>query len=157
MKFKHILILIIFSSFTFAQNSKNSLLKVEYNEYRIYTPKIINVDLGKLVVSNDYSYYSSTIVKKERKGDLKEDETIGVNNIEDKLSEIIINRKENILTERMEENFFLKKKYAIAESLPKMVLFSSISIAFTSVATSSLKMKCVASGLEPVIISSSEE
>lgn len=121
MKFKHILILIIFSSFTFAQNSKNSLLKVEYNEYRIYTPKIINVDLGKLVVSNDYSYYSSTIVKKERKGDLKEDETIGVNNIEDKLSEIIINRKENILTERMEENFFLKKKYAIAESLPKMV------------------------------------
>ena len=83
MNFKHILILIIFSSFTFAQNSKNNLLKVEYNEYRIYTPKIINVDLGKLVVSNDYSYYSSTIVKKERKGDLKEDETIGVDNIED--------------------------------------------------------------------------
>lgn len=121
MNLKHILILIISSSFTFAQNSKNNLLKVEYNEYRIYTPKIINIDLGRLVVSDDYSYYSSTIVKKERKGDLKEDETIGVDNIEDKLSEIIINRKEKVLTERMEENFFLKKKYAITENLPKMI------------------------------------
>lgn len=121
MNFKHIIILIIFSSFASAQNSKNNLLKVEYNEYRIYTPKIINIDLGKLVVSDDYSYYSSTIVKKERKGDLKEDETIGVDNIEDKLSEIVINRKEKVLTERMEENFFLKKKYAITENLPKMI------------------------------------
>lgn len=121
MNFKYIILLIAFSNLTFAQNSKNSLLKVEYNEYRIYTPKIINIDLGKLIVSNEYSYYSSTIIKKERKEDLKDDESIGINNIEDKLSEIIINRKENIITERLEENMFLKKKYAVSENLPKII------------------------------------
>lgn len=121
MNLKHIAFIIIFSTFTFAQNAKSNLLKVEYNEYRIYTPKIINIDLGKLIVSNEYSYYSSTMIKKERKDDLKDDESIGINNIEDKLSEIIINRKENILTERVEENMFLKKKYAVSENLPKMV------------------------------------
>ena len=120
MHLKYMILFFIFSTFTFAQNTKSSLLKVEYNEYRSYTPKIINIDLGKLIVSNEYSYYSSTIIKKERKEDLKDDESIGINNIEDKLSEIIINRKENILIERIEENIFLKKKYAVSESLPKM-------------------------------------
>lgn len=121
MNLKHIIIFIISSTLTFAQSSKNNLLKVEYNEYRIYTPKIINIDLGKLIVSNDYSYYSSTVINKERKGDLKDDESISVNNIEEKLSEIVINRSNKTLTERVEENFFLKKKYAVTESLPKMI------------------------------------
>ena len=74
MHLKYIILFFIFSTFTFAQNTKSSLLKVEYNEYRIYTPKIINIDLGKLIVSNEYSYYISTIIKKERKEDLKDDE-----------------------------------------------------------------------------------
>ncbi|CAM3798437.1 GLPGLI family protein [Flavobacterium gelidilacus] len=120
MNSKFLFFLIIFSTFSFSQNSKNNLLKVEYNEYRIFTPKIINIDLGSLIVSNDFSYYGSSIVKKEKKGDSKDSESFGVTNIEDKLSEIIINRKTNILTERLDENIFLKKKYAVNENLPKM-------------------------------------
>lgn len=122
---KKILIIasLILTQISFCQkNPLNNLLKIEYNEFRIFTPSIINLDLGTLIVSNDYSFYSSKVIKKIKKEKIEDGESIGVNDIKEMLSEIIIDRKKKILTEKLFDNLILKKKYAVYEGLPKMKL-----------------------------------
>lgn len=120
---KKILIIasLILTQISFCQKTPlNNLLKIEYNEFRIFTPSIINLDLGTLIVSNDYSFYSSKVIKKIKKEKIEDGESIGVNDIKEMLSEIIIDRKKKILTEKLFDNLILKKKYAVYEGLPKM-------------------------------------
>ena len=113
---KKILIIasLILTQISFCQKTPlNNLLKIEYNEFRIFTPSIINLDLGTLIVSNDYSFYSSKVIKKIKKEKIEDGESIGVNDIKEMLSEIIIDRKKKILTEKLFDNLILKKKLGI--------------------------------------------
>ncbi|MCW1147025.1 GLPGLI family protein [Flavobacterium lacisediminis] len=120
MKKIFIITALIVTQFSVCQKTPNKLLKIEYNEFRIFTPSIINLDLGTLIVSNDYSFYSSKVIKKIKKEKIDDGESVGVNNIKEILSEIIIDRKKKILTEKLFDNIVLKKKYAVYEGLPKM-------------------------------------
>lgn len=117
---KYIILLTILTQIAYSQNLSEKVLKIEYNEYRIFTKAIVNVDLGTLLVSNDYSYYSSQFQKKIKNGKIDESESIQVNDEVEVFSEIIIDRKKNVLTEKLFEERFLKKKYAVFEDLPKM-------------------------------------
>jgi GLPGLI family protein len=120
---KFILGLVLFSQISFSQDAKQSILNVEYDEYRIYTQGFINLDLGTLLVSKKFSYYNS-IVQKKITNDLVPDERAimfkkGSGNKEI-LPEIIIDREKNVLTERLFENLYLENYFAVQETLPKM-------------------------------------
>jgi len=121
MRNLQIFILLIISHFLFCQTSKNSLIKVDYNEYRTFMPSIVNIDLGTLIASNEFSYYNSKPIKKiNNSKSNNSEESIAVVNNKEELSEIVIDRKNKILTEKLYDNIFLKKRYAVYESLPKM-------------------------------------
>ncbi len=119
---KKILIIasLILTQISFCQKTPlNNLLKIEYNEFRIFTPSIINLDLGTLIVSNDYSFYSSKVIKKIKKEKIEDGESIGVNDIKEMLSEIIIDRKKKILTEKLFDNLILKKNMLYMKAYQK--------------------------------------
>jgi GLPGLI family protein len=120
---KFILGLVLFSQISFSQETKDAILNVDYDEYRIYTQGFINLDLGTLLVSKKISYYHS-IVQKKITNDLVPDESAimfkkGIGNKEI-LPEIIIDRERNLLTERLFENLYLESYFAVQEPLPKM-------------------------------------
>lgn len=111
----------LFFNFSYSQDEIN--LKIEYNEYMSQHPKITMKSIGKLFVSKKYSYYKSEPIKNKEKIKNEEGgETIILDSNDDDLlsSEIIVNKKENTLTERLYENLFLKKYYAVTEKTPSM-------------------------------------
>lgn len=120
---KFILGLILFSQISFSQNASDAILKVEYDEYRIFTQGFINLDLGTLFVSKKISYYNS-IVQKKITTDLVPNERAIMfkkgNGSKELLPEIIIDREKNILTERLFEDSYLDSYFAVQEPLPKM-------------------------------------
>jgi GLPGLI family protein len=116
---KKIFYLILISSFyCYSQNKSLNIIKVEYKDVRTYN-NIINIDNGLLLATNEYSYYNSSILKKEKKSEIDNSELqIAIEN-DEHLSEIIVNRKTNILTERLFESQFLKNKFDVIEDTPK--------------------------------------
>lgn len=114
---------ILISQFCFSQGSTNAILKVEYDEYRIYTQGFINLDLGTLYVSKNTAYYNS-IVQKKITNDLVPIESAVMftkgNGKKEILSAIIIDRDKNLLTERLFENLYLEGYFAVQEPLPQM-------------------------------------
>lgn len=120
---KLICTLAIFTQFAFGQGTIDKILKVEYDEYRIYTPDFINLDLGTLIVSDDYSYYNSIVQKKITNNTANPENAVMVETgkgNKEILPEIVINRKQNLLTERLFEGLYLKNYFAVQEALPKM-------------------------------------
>ena len=118
-----IIVLLLTAQFGFGQSSVDKILKVEYDEYRTFTAGFINYDLGTLIVSNEFSYYNSVVKDKLTDNFVQDERAImfksGKGNAEI-LPEIIIDRKQNLLTERLYEDLYLKDFYAVHESLPKM-------------------------------------
>lgn len=114
-----IILLLVFTSSCFSQIGNN--LRVEYNETITLIPSIVKKNLNALYVSKDFSYYVLESTKIERKESGGDSETIIVDTKKVKdFSEIIINNKEKKLTERLYEDIFLKKNYAVYESFPVM-------------------------------------
>ena len=120
---KIIFIIIIISQFAFSQNNSDKILLIEYDEYRIFRQGFINLDLGTLLVSDDYSYYSSKVQKKITNNSVPDVNAImfkaGKGNVEI-LPEIVIDRKQSLLTERLYDDLQLMNYYAVIEPLPKM-------------------------------------
>lgn len=117
-----IFLISFFLFFQLASSQSEAILKVEYIELTSQSPKIIMKSIGKLYMSKNYTFYKIESTKSERKDKTGDGETIILNSKQNNMifSEIIINNKEKILTERMYENIFLKKHYAIKEDFPTM-------------------------------------
>ena len=120
---KFVFAVALISQFIFSQDATDKILKVEYDEYRIFRQGFINLDLGTLLVSDDYSYYSSNVQKKITDNSVPDVNAImfkaGKDNVEI-LPEIIIDRKQSLLTERLYDDLQLMNYYAVIEPLPKM-------------------------------------
>lgn len=120
---KVLFLVILFSLFSFSQNGNNRTLTVEYEEYRIFTQGFINLDLGTLHVSDKISYYNS-IVHKKLTSDFVPDESAilfkksSSNN--EILPEIIIDKENKLLTERLYEDLYLESYFSVQEPLPIM-------------------------------------
>ena len=120
---KLIISLILLSQFCFSQNANDAILKVEYNEYRIYTQGYINLDLGTLLVSKNTSYYNSEVQNKITDNLVSSESALMFTKSSGKkelLPEIIIDRANNSLTERVFENLYVDGYFAVQEPLPKM-------------------------------------
>lgn len=118
----HIIILLLIFQLSYSQNEAS--LKVQYTESTAQHPKIIRKSKATLYTSKNYSFYKVEPPTIETKDKSKDGERIVLdsNNKDDLafFSEIIINNKEKKLTERLYENIFLKKYYAVEENLPVM-------------------------------------
>lgn len=123
-KMKKLIIgLILLSQFCFSQNANDAILKVEYDEYRIYTQGYINLDLGTLLVSKNTSYYNSEVQNKITDNLVSSESALMFTKSSGKkelLPEIIIDRENNLLTERVFENLYVDGYFAVQEPLPKM-------------------------------------
>jgi GLPGLI family protein len=109
--------ILIVSLNIFSQN--NNVLKVEYYDYKIFKP-VINKNKGELYVTDNYVFYKTDFLKNEKIYKNYDESAIFVD-IEDKdFSEILIDRKLNVLTEYLYENLFLKKSFSVNEKTPKM-------------------------------------
>ena len=120
---KLIIGLILLSQFCFSQNANDAILKVEYDEYRIYTQGYINLDLGTLLVSKNTSYYNSEVQNKITDNLVSSESALMFTKSSGKkelLPEIIIDRANNSLTERVFENLYVDGSFAVQEPLPKM-------------------------------------
>lgn len=120
MKTKFIIILFFIFSISIAQKINQHIIKVVYDEYRTFSPAIINFDIGTLMSNTDQSYYSSVPTSKIRNGEAADATKISINSEGAGKSEVILNKKLNKLIERKKEHKILKKNFAITESIPKM-------------------------------------
>ena len=114
---------ILLSQFCFSQSANDAILKVEYNEYRVYTPGFINLDLGTLLVSKNTSYYKSVVQNKITDNLVSSESALLFTKSSGKkelLPDIIIDRENNLLTERVFENLYVDGYFAVQEPLPKM-------------------------------------
>ena len=120
MKFKILLLLLVFSKLIAQQN--NSVVKIQYSETIQYIPTTVNNYTGTLLVQNEYSYYVSDYINTDKatKNEDEED-VIVVNTPEFKFNgEVFTNTKTKELTENLYENKFLKKSFSVTEALPKI-------------------------------------
>ena len=99
---------------------KEKILKVEYSEYSIYGKDFVNKDLGTLYASDKYSYYKTDFIRNNNTKSTDPDIVVVDSRKDNLFSEILIDRKKCILTERMFENLFLKNFFSVYESQPKM-------------------------------------
>ena len=117
---KNLILLLSVIVTTMSGQTSVTPIKVEYNEYRIYMPSIVNLDLGTLLVNNEMAYYKSTLGTKQRSNAAVAEDAILINEEQEVLSEYVINKKNNLLTEFLTEKRYLKKNYAVAEPIPAM-------------------------------------
>lgn len=115
-----IISIMLFFQISYSQNEK--ILRVQYIETIAQHPKIVARNMGILYVSENYSYYKVEPKNIEKKDEIEVEETIITGSQENnyRFSEVIVNKKEKKLTERLYENIFIKKHYAIKENLPIM-------------------------------------
>jgi len=114
---------------SFSEVNKNTqkikVLKVEYNENTSFIPKITQQHKGILYVSDDFSFYKTEfnfekINAKEIRSENRNIIIIDSDDGNEYFSEIIVNRKEKILTEYLFEDMTLKKYFAVYEKQPDM-------------------------------------
>jgi len=126
-----IIVSVFFISVLFSQENK-TLIKVEYNEFVVYSSDIINKYKGKLYANDNFVGYKTEFVETKtieietpQKYDKYYDtETIDIS-IEDSqeenhFSEIAINRKNKTLVESLYESETLENYYSVHEDQPKM-------------------------------------
>lgn len=97
--------------------SQSNILKVEYNEFVNYSNTFKYNYTADLFVSSDFSFYKTDFTVKN---DNKKSDTgsIILSEENDNFSEIVVNRKNKILKERLYENIFLMKYFSTIESIP---------------------------------------
>jgi len=127
MKKKILVLLFVIFYFSIVQSQSTDILKVEYDEYVVYIPSIVNKYKGVVYASDDFSFYKTIYEKKEDKDNAEKIEAI----IEDAFviqvtdghkyfSEVVTNRKTKELVEHLYEHRALKDYYSVYEKQPEM-------------------------------------
>jgi GLPGLI family protein len=115
-----IILFLLFFQITHSQNE--NILRIQYIEYIAQHPKIVVKNIGALFVSKNYSYYKVEPYEIDENKKEEGDGTIIIKSNDNKYrySEIIVNKNNKNLTERLFENIFLKKHFAVNEDVPVM-------------------------------------
>uniref|UniRef100_UPI004049A73A GLPGLI family protein n=3 Tax=Flavobacterium sp. TaxID=239 RepID=UPI004049A73A len=117
---KNLYLIILFVSQTYSQNQKN-IIKVEYKETIQYSSEIQTIFSGELLSNNEKSVYKSSFVKRNKLNENNDTDKILIETDESNfVNEIYVSKKENLLTENLHENLFLKKSYSVYEEIPKI-------------------------------------